>query len=100
MRPGTAALQTLAFFTLVCGNQASTSAVRARQRFWSAPHPSHWLVLSSFADLFIAAALAELGWLMIPLRFWVLASVLAGAVAFAFLLDLVKVSVFSRLSIA
>jgi len=29
MRPGTLALQTLAFFALVCRNQASTYAVRA-----------------------------------------------------------------------
>jgi len=97
---GIAALQTLAFFTLVCGNQATTYAVRARGRIWSSPHPCRWLVSSSVLDVFIAASLAGFGWLMMPLSIWALASVLAGAVAFVFVLDLVKVSVFARLKIA
>jgi H+-transporting ATPase len=97
---GLAATQTLAFFTLVCGNQATTYAVRARGRIWSAPHPCRWLAFSSVADLSIAATLAGGGWLMVPLPIWVLAGVLAGAVVFVFVLDLVKVSVFGRLKIA
>ena len=97
---GIAALQTLAFFTLVCGNQATTYAVRARGRIWSSPHPCRWLVSSSVLDVFIAATLAGFGWLMTPLPVWVLASVLAGAMVFVFVLDLVKVSVFARLKIA
>jgi H+-transporting ATPase len=97
---GIATLQTLAFFTLVCGNQATTYAVRARRRIWASPHPSRWLILSSIADLLIAGALAERGWLMMPLPFWVLGCVLGGAIAFAFVVDLVKVSVFGRLRIA
>jgi len=97
---GLAALRTLAFFTLVCGNQATTYAVRARGRIWSAPHPCRWLVASSVLDIVIAATLAACGWLMLPLPIWVLASVLAGAVGFVFVLDLVKVSVFGRLKIA
>jgi H+-transporting ATPase len=96
---GIAPLQTLAFVTLVCGNQATTYAVRARRRIWALPHPSRWLVLSSVADLLIALVLAERGWLMAPLSLLVLIIVLGGAVAFAFVLDLVKVSVFSRLKI-
>jgi hypothetical protein len=44
-------------------------------------------------------ALAGCGWLMAPLPFPVLGCVLAGAIAFAFVLDLVKLSVFSRLKI-
>ena len=97
---GIAAMQTLAFFTLVCGNQATTYAVRARRRIWSAPHPSRWLVLSSGADLLIAATLAGCGWLMRPLPLWMLASVLAGAIIFAFVVDFVKVAVFNHLRIA
>jgi len=95
-----ASLQTLAFFTLVCGNQATTYAVRARRRIWASPHPSRWLVFSSVADLLIALVLAGRGWFMMPLSSLVLISVLGGAIAFAFVLDLVKVSVFSRLRIA
>jgi H+-transporting ATPase len=94
-----ATLPTLAFFTLVCGNQASTYAVRARERIWASPHPSRWLALSSVADVLIAFTLAGCGWLMMPLPFRVLGGVLVGAVAFAFALDLVKVSVFRRLKI-
>ena len=97
---GIATLQTLAFFVLVCGNQATMYAVRARGRIWSSPRPSRWLVLSSVADLVIAATLAGCGWLMMPLPLWMLGGVLAGAFAFAFALDLVKVPVFSRLKIA
>jgi len=97
---GIAALQTLAFFTLVCGNQATTYAVRARGRIWSSPHPCRWLLSSSIADIFIAATLAGCGWLMLPLPIWMLGSVLMGAVIFAFVLDLVKVPVFARLKIA
>jgi len=93
-------LQTLAFFVLVCGNQATTYAVRARRRIWASPRPSRWLFLSSVADLLIASTLAERGWLMMPLSLSVLGGVLAVAIAFAFLLDLVKVAVFSRLMIA
>jgi len=93
------ALQTLAFFVLVCGNQATMYTVRARGRIWSSPHPSHWLALSSVADLVIATTLARCGWLMSPLPFGVLGGVLAAAFAFAFVLDMVKVPVFVRLKI-
>jgi hypothetical protein len=48
----------------------------------------------------VAATLAGCGWLMRPLPFWLLGSVLAGAVVFAFVLDWVKVLVFARLKIA
>jgi H+-transporting ATPase len=97
---GIAELQTLAFFTLVCGNQATTYAIRARERIWSSPRPCGWLVISSVVDIFIAATLAGCGWLMLPLPLWTLASVLAGAIAFTFVLDLAKGLVFSRLKIA
>jgi H+-transporting ATPase len=95
-----AKLQTLAFVALVCGNQATMYTLRARGRVWSPPFPSRWLVLSSVTDLLIAVTLAGCGWLMTPLSLWIWSSVLAGAIAFAFLLDFVKVSVFSRLKIA
>ena len=97
---GIMALQSLAFVTLVCGNQATTYTVRARGRIWSSPLPSHWLVLSSLADLVIAFTLAGCGWLMAPVRFSVLISVLAGAIVFAFVVDLVKVPVFRHLKIS
>jgi H+-transporting ATPase len=96
---GLAPLQSLAFMALVCGTQATMYAVRSRGRIWSSPRPSGWLVLSSAADVVIALALAGWGWLMAPLPLWVLGSVLAGAIASAFVLDLAKVPVFRRLKI-
>jgi H+-transporting ATPase len=96
---GIATLQTLMFVALVCGNQATMYTVRARGRMWSCPHPSYWLIISSIADLLIALTLAGCGWLMMPLPLWILGIVLAGAIAFAFLVDWVKVPVFRRLTI-
>jgi len=97
---GLAALQTLAFFVLVCGNQVTMYVVRARGRMWTSPHPSRWLVASSAVDLGIALTLAGCGWLMTPLPFWLLGSVLGGAGGFACCLNFVKEPVFARLKIA
>ena len=95
-----ATLQTLAFVTLVCGNQSANYAIRARRRIWSAPGPSCWVVLSSVADVLIASILATLGWLMMPLPLLEVCSVVAAAIVFALAVDLVKVAVFSRLELA
>ena len=97
---GITTLRTLAFVALVCGNQATMYAVRARGRIWSSPRPSRWLVSSSFADVLIAATLAGCGWLMTPLPLWLMGGVIAGAMVFAVLMDFVKVPVFRRLRIA
>jgi H+-transporting ATPase len=99
MRLDTAPLQTLAFFALVCGNQATMYTLRARGRIYAFPRPGHWLVLSSVTDIVIALTLAGCGWLMAPLPLLVLTGVLAVAIAFAFAADLVKVSVFRHLKI-
>jgi H+-transporting ATPase len=96
---GLATLQTLAFVALVCGNQATMYTVRARGRIWSSPGPSRWLLLSSVADVVLALGLARFGWLMAPLSLCVLSSVLAAAIASAFIMDLVKVPVFRCLKI-
>jgi len=73
---------------------------KARGRTWSPPYPSRLLVLSSIVDVLIALTLAARGWLMVPLPVSVLIGVLAGAIAFAFVLDLVKLPVFRRFPIA
>jgi H+-transporting ATPase len=92
-------LRTLAFVLIVFGNQATTYTNRTRQRLWST-RPSLWLVLSSLTDLLIASTMASLGIAMAPLPVLVMCGALAGAVVFAFLVDIVKVPVFHRLGIA
>jgi H+-transporting ATPase len=96
---GISALQTLAFLVVVYGNQATTYTNRTRERIWST-RPSLWLILSSVADLLIASTLANRGIAMAPLPLLAMGGTLAGAVVFAFVVDIVKVPIFSRLRIS
>ena len=95
---GIETLRTLAFVVIVFGNQATTYTNRARRRLWSTA-PSRWLVLSSAVDLLIASTMANWGLAMAPLPSVVIGAALVGAVAFAFLVDFVKVPVFRHLEI-
>ncbi len=92
-------LQTLAFLTIVCGNQATTYANRERLRIWSS-RPSLWLIGSSAADTTLACVLASAGIAMAPLPIAAVAAVVAAAAAFAFLVDFAKVPIFRRLAFA
>jgi H+-transporting ATPase len=96
---GIGALRTLAFVVIVFGNQATTYANRARKHLWSTA-PSRWLLLSSGLDLLIASTMARLGLAMAPISLGVIGATLAGAVAFALLVDFAKIPVFRRLRIA
>jgi H+-transporting ATPase len=91
-------LRTLAFVTVVAGNQATNYNNRERRHLWSS-RPSTWLIASSVADLLIAGALAVTGLAMAPLPAWAVAAVLATAIGFAVILDFVKVPAFRRLRI-
>jgi H+-transporting ATPase len=91
-------LRTLAFVLIVFGNQATMYTNRTRQRLWST-RPSFWLVISSAVDLLIASTMAYCGIAMVPLPLFVVGGTLAGAVAFAFLVDVAKVPVFNHLGI-
>jgi H+-transporting ATPase len=95
---GTGALRTLTFLVLVFGGQATIYAIRERRQLWGTP-PSFWLAASSVADVAIASTLAIGGIAMAALPAWTVAGTFAGATAFAFVLDLVKVPVFRRLQI-
>jgi len=95
---GIEALQTLAFLAVVFGNEASLYAIRARHRLWSTP--SRWLVLSSVADVLIASTLAACGIVMTALPVVAVASILAAAMAFGFVLDVAKFPLLSRIRIA
>ena len=96
---GLGALRTLAFLALVFGNQATTYANRTRQNLWSI-RPSALLVASSAADLLIASILAHQGIAMVPVPFTIMGEALLGAVAFALVVDGIKVPVFKRLRLA
>jgi H+-transporting ATPase len=95
---GTEALRTLVFVSLVFGSQATIYAIRERRHLWSS-RPSLWLAASSVADVLIASILAVGGIAMAPLSALMVAGPLVAAVAFAFVLDFVKVPVFRRLEI-
>ena len=92
-------LRTLAFVTIVFGNQATTYTNRERQRLGSA-RPSGWLIGSSVVDVVIASTLATCGIAMSPLPIVVVGGILVAAAVFAFILDVAKVPVFKRLRIA
>jgi H+-transporting ATPase len=92
-------LRTLAFLTLVLGNQAATYLNRDRKRLGSCP-PSRWLIASSVLDLSIGSTLAIFGIAMAPLSALLVVQLLVAAAVFAFVVDFVKVPIYSRLSIS
>jgi H+-transporting ATPase len=91
-------LRSLAFVVIVFGNQATTYNNRERRRLWSS-RPSHWVLISSLADLLIASTLSLAGIAMTPLPILAVLGTLAAAVAFAVVFDFVKVPAFRRLGI-
>ena len=97
--PGIETLRTLAFIVIVFGNQATTYTNRERRRLW-ASRPCFWVVVSSVGDILVATLLAIEGIAMKPLPVLLAGSALAAAIAFAFLLDLVKVPLIARPQLA
>jgi H+-transporting ATPase len=93
---GIDALRTLAFIVLVFGGQASIYAIRERRHLWGT-RPSLLLALSSIVDVVIASTLAVAGIAMTRLPASLVAATLAAAVVFSFVLDLVKVQVFTHI---
>jgi len=96
---GIGALRTLAFILIVFGNQATMYANRERRRLWSS-WPSHWLVVSSLADILIASTFSICGICMTPVPILVVTGTLVASVAFAFVVDAAKGPVYGRLRIA
>jgi H+-transporting ATPase len=91
---GPAELQTLAFVTLVFGNQALLYVLRERRHLWSSK-PSNWVLASSLADISIVSLLASSGILIEPLPWTLLATVFAAAVGLALILDQIRPVVMS-----
>ena len=91
---GPGELQTLAFVTLVFGNQALLYVLRERRHMWRSK-PGNWVLASSAADIAIVSVLALSGTLMEPLPWRVLAA-FAAAIGFALVLDQIKLPVCRR----
>jgi H+-transporting ATPase len=82
-------LRTLAFITLVFGNQALLYVLRERRRIWTSK-PSIWVLASTAADIAIVSTLALSGILMEPLPWRVVATVFVAAIGFGLILDQIK----------
>lgn len=91
---GPGELQSLAFVTLVVGNQSTMYALRERRHLWRS-QPSNWVLTSSVVDLAIVSTVALSGILTQPLRWQVLVVILIAATVFALLLDQLKLRVTS-----
>ena len=85
-------LQTLAFVTLVFGNQAVLYVMREKRYMWSSM-PSAWVVISSIADVVVVSVLALSGILMEPRPWRVVMAVFVAAAGFALVLDQIKIPV-------
>jgi len=95
---GPEALQTLAFVTLVFGNQAVLYVLRERRHMWDSK-PSNWVLASSAADIAIISTLALSGILMEPLPWRVVAAIFIAAAGFALILDQIKLPVTSAFKV-
>ncbi len=89
---GQAELQSLAFVTLVFGNQALLYVLRERHHMWHS-RPGRWVLASSVLDIGGASALAWSGSLMAPLPIAITAGVFVAAMVFAVVLDQIKIPV-------
>ncbi len=91
--------QTLVFVMLVFSGQATVYLVRQRRQFWTT-RPSVWLVAATIGDLIVVTFLATNGILMAAVSLPLVVMVLGIATAFMFLMDPVKVVIFSRFGLA
>lgn len=91
-------MQTLTFVMLALAGQANQMVLRERRHFWHS-WPARIMVLASLADAAVICGLALGGVLMTPLPPSVIAMLIGATVLFAFGMDVVKVTVLSRIRI-
>ena len=91
-------LQTLAFVTLVFGNQAALYVLRERRKLWSS-RPGTWVLAASAADIAAISLLALSGTLMAPISWRLLIAALVAAGGFALIFDQIKRPVISAFKI-
>lgn len=90
-------LQTLVFLTLVFTGQGNIYLIRERKHFWNS-RPSNWLLFVSFMDIAIVSLMAIFGIFMTPLSFPLILGLLASTAFYLFLIDFIKIRVFSYLN--
>ena len=95
---GAEEMQTLAFVTIVFGNQAVLYVVRDRNHLWSSK-PSVWVLAASVADITIVSTLALSGILMEPLAWRIILTLFSAAIGFAFILDQIKQRIIAKIKI-
>ena len=91
-------LQTLLFVMLVYSGQGTIYLVRERNHFWHSM-PSQWMLIGTLLDILVVGMLATRGILMAPIPAFLVAEVFGVIVFYLFLLDFIKVPIFSKLNL-
>jgi H+-transporting ATPase len=89
-------IQTLVFLTIVFTGQGCIYLIRERRHFWRS-RPSLWLLSMSVFDISIVIIMASVGILLTPIKLPIILSLLVITAFYLFLLDFVKIRIFSRL---
>ncbi len=87
--------QTAAFLMFNIGDNLTVYNIRSKARFWDS-RPSTPLVLSSILGMGIGIAFAASGLLMKSISGYAIISIIGVAIAFMFLIDIVKTHLFKR----
>jgi H+-transporting ATPase len=87
-------LQTLVFITLVFGGQGTVYLVRERHHLWHS-RPSHWMLISSAADIMVVSLLATHGILMAAVSTRLVAGVLLAVALYLIAVDFLKMRIFA-----
>jgi H+-transporting ATPase len=93
-----AQLQTLLFVMLVVSGQGTIYLVRERGHFWRSL-PSKWMLVGTTVDILVVGLLATQGILMASISALFVVGTLVVIGIFLFLLDFIKVPIFSRLNL-
>jgi H+-transporting ATPase len=91
-------MQTLTFTMLVFAGQGNVYVLRTHGRLWNS-RPKPIMLLASFCDVLLVAALATGGVMMSPLPIKVIALLAATTIVFTLAMDSIKLVVYARLRI-
>lgn len=89
--------QTLIFvWLMLSGVFATLYVTRTPRHFWEKPYPGKMLVVTTFVTVLATIVLAVEGWLMAPITLNIIMTLLLLTLAYLFLADFVKVSIFKE----